>query len=259
MALGVRKILSAFGVTVVLGLASAPSADAALILAGRVTNGSSTDVCSVDNNLSVCTWGTQILDDNPAIGALGFGTAVPVNIGGLLFTTNLNTAEVGPPFNILTSSSTTIRNPTSVTLNAQFAVSSTDFLGPVDGAESTGSGTWINANGSVIHLDYYNDAGNNQGAETPTDTPGILVSSFTDTAVGTTDSFAFNSGLVPVVDPGLFSMTLYYAFDLKPRAQLLARGMAEVKPNTVPEAGSTMAFFGLGLIGVGMLRRRILI
>ena len=43
-------------------------------------------------------------------------------------------------------------------------ISETDFIGPANFVQATGSGTWTEADGSVIDLFYYNDPDNAQGA-----------------------------------------------------------------------------------------------
>ena len=44
-----------------------------------------------------------------------------------------------------------------------------------------------------LDLTYWGDATNTQGADAPTDLPGLLLATFSDVAVGAADAFAFNA------------------------------------------------------------------
>ncbi len=89
----------------------------------------------------------------------------------------------------------------------QLAVNGINFLGPVNAYSASGSGTWQNAIGSTIGLSYFGDASNTQGANTPTNLPGVLLASFADTAASAADAFSFNAH-GPFNAGALFGMSL---------------------------------------------------
>jgi hypothetical protein len=81
-------------------------------------------------------------------------------------------------------------------------------------------GTFRDNEGNGIILNYYVDNANTQGADSPTDTPGSLVDtfSFTQTLPGS-DSFS-HSDTTPFATSSLFSMTMQFSFTLAPGASL---------------------------------------
>jgi hypothetical protein len=176
--------------------------------------------------------------------------------GGLTVEGSSHRQTVGPPTNILSSSSLNIINTTGGDLAFDVAVGATDFVGPIDTAVTTGSGTWINAVGSSISLQWFNDPANAQGADTPDDTPGVQVGdTFTDAPDVAADSFNFVGGPVDVSDPAAFSMTLRFFGTLVDGGTLNSRGQAEIK-EVVVSAPATLLLLGsaLGLLGWRRLR-----
>ena len=248
------RTISALSIVASLGLAALPSAQAALMLASSV-NG--TNICAVDNDASVCTWGVQISDTNPTVGFLGLGTTVaPIVVGGVEVFGSLHIAEFLSGLNSIRSSSLQIINTTLAPVHITVAVSATDFVGPSVEYAASGSGTWTTAAGSSIDLEWYNDPANAQGAETPADRPGNLLNAATDMAFGPVDSFSFNfpggPGFLPLAIPdlGMYSMTLAFDIDLVGGGRLTSRGQNLVKPIALPEPGTlSLLAMTLGLLG----------
>ena len=239
---------------VVLGVAltlSAQAAHAALIMSATIGG---VDVCASDNNLGPCTWGVTILDADPALGSLRLS---PQTIGGVFLEGTAAQATAGS-VNVLDSSSLRIANTSGGVVSATVAISATDFTPPVDTAFASGSGTWQGATGgSTISMAWFDDPANAQGADSPADRPGVQLTTFFDSAGVPVDSWSTGTlGPFAVNDPNPFSMTLWFDITLQPGAELISRGMNEVKPVAVPEPG-LMAMFGMGLgLTSWRLRRR---
>lgn len=186
-------------------------------------------------------------DMNPAVGTIqtANSTINGVLVNGSIQTSTGTSRTPGP--DILNTSSTSIINLTALTKNVTVAVSDTDFIGPVTFFSSAGAGTWQGAIGSTITMNWFDDPLNGQGADTPTDTPGNLVDTFTHKAVTIADSFSHDGGGA-VSDTGPFSMTEQAVFTLTPFGQLINRGQTEIKG--IPES-STWAMMLLGFVGLG--------
>lgn len=209
--------------------------------------GGSTFSC-VDNQASC--------DINPAVGTLQIANQT---IGGVSIGGQLSIATSGTGFSSLNTSSLQVINTTGSGVTYQIAIGATNFSGPVQHFDASGSGTWQGAAGSTITMTYYDDPANSQGADTPTDLPGTLLSTLADTAVGVVDSFNLTqSGAI--FDPALYSMTLGTTGTLTAGAELVSRGQALVKTNVigsteVPEP-SSLLIIGSMLAGFGWFYRR---
>jgi hypothetical protein len=195
-------------------------------------------------------------DTNAAVGQISIANQT---IGGVEIVGSSQFQIIGGTDIINSASFQFINHNTSV-VSILLAISGINFLGPVNHFAASGSGTWQEANGSTIHLSYWGDASNTQGANNPTDLPGLQLASFSDTAAGIADAFSFNSNGVFNAGP-LFGMSIGTTGTLAAwdgiagdEATLVGRSQTLIT-SQVPEPGS-LALLGMAMCGIGVVSRR---
>lgn len=206
----------------------------------------------INGTLFSCTDQDVLCDTNPLLGQLRIADQT---IAGVEIQGSSQFQIIGTTANALNTSSFQFINHNLVAAPITLAISGISFIGPVNTFSASGSGTWQSADGSNLTVTYYGDAANTQGADNPTDLPGLLLATFSDTAVGLADAFAFNS-TGPFLAPGpLFSMSLGTTGTLAAwngqagtEPTLVGRSQTELAI-PVPEPGS-MALVGIGMIGL---------
>jgi hypothetical protein len=215
------------------GFMAAVSAPAHATLQIAVSVGGSTFFCAdgmacdLNSKTGVLEIGTQTIDGVTVNGSIELSTGTPAN----------------PGRDLLSTTSLSIVNGSGAVRDGAVAISDTNFTGPVQRFDVTGSGSWVDALGSSTTYKWFDDPTNTQGASTAFDTPGILLDTFTSKGTSPLHSFSVDS-TGAVSDSSRFSMTLQATAVLSPGASLLDRGQAEVKA-PIPEP-STWAMIGLG-------------
>jgi hypothetical protein len=223
-----------WGLTAAFGLASTPSAADTLRLAGTIGG---VNVCAADNNVA-CGFGIQLTDIDANPGSLSIGETT---IGAINFKGSVQLATPGPANRVLSSSFLTLRNTTGAPVSATIAVGATGFLGVVNGAVTSGSGTFANAGGATTTLTWCHDSTNSQGAELPNDCPGTVDTfSFSVPAGVPVESFAHTAGPFAVTASALFSMTMKVEFTLPAGGQFVSRGQV-MEAVDVPVVDCTVA------------------
>jgi hypothetical protein len=222
------------------GLIFAPDANAVLAISGTV------------GGIAVACQDQAACDTNNAVGQLSIGDQT---LNGVQFIGSSQTQTVGPPTNKLDTSSFQIINNSGASVPISLTVSGTGFTAPTTIFSASGGGTFETAAGSNVNMSFFVDANDAQGAP---GTPGTQVFTGSHTAVGLTDTFQLNSGTLPLVETGPFSMTLLANGTLVDGGSLVGRTQALVTDVTsvpVNEPGS-LALLGGGLAAFGLYRNR---
>lgn len=193
-------------------------------------------------------------DTNPLVGILDIANSAfaGVDVNGSIQVSTGTPAN--PGLDILSTSSLSITNTNGVAVTGSAAISDTDFSSPVSFWQTSGSGTFVKATGATTTFNWYVDPTNTQGANTSTDTPGVLVATFTHPAASPADSFSTDTiGPASLTSP--FSLTEQFTLSLPPGAELLSRGQTIIL--SVPEPSTwAMALLGFGFLGFAAYRRR---
>jgi hypothetical protein len=174
-------------------------------------------------------------------------------------------------WSLLTSAESTVTNSNAYPVRAYVVVSDTDFTSPATLASVTGSATFTGATGSTMHMGFYDDPENVQGADRafsdltdfnanfPSLTPGNLIFEDGFTAADEDDSFSLDEDNIVVSDPSPYSMAMVFDFTLEGpgfmtgHAQSMQKNVASVPefPTFALPAGMV-----IGLVGAILLIRR---
>ena len=190
----------------------------------------------------------QACDTNPLIGVLQIGD---MTIDGVVLNGSIQASTHGP--DVLNTSSLIIRNTNPFAVSGEAVISDTDYFGNIHEIALSGAGTWALASGSTTTNRWFADALNGQGGGPGLLTPGTLLDSFADTAVGAADSYS-HDGLTPFSASGPFSMTEQVDLTLTAGASLVNRGQTMTAVPEPPTWG--LLVIGFAALGLGALTRR---
>ena len=156
--------------------------------------------------------------------------------------------------NSLQMSSSNIVNQSGAPLVVTLLASQTGFVEPVTAVNNSGSLTFNNNIGAPDStLKFWADTANTQGAN-PTNTPGALLETVSGAATTNPDSFS-GSNLAAFAAGAPFSMTEGAALALITGGSITGFNQSMVTTAAIPEPVS-LGVLGMGLIGLGMVRRR---
>jgi hypothetical protein len=197
-------------------------------------------------------------DTNPAVGTIQLANALFAGVfvnGSIILSTG---TPANPGHDELSASSLSIVNTNGVAVTGTAAFGDTSFSAPATFWETSGSGTFVSATGASTTYNWFVDPANTQGAGTPTDTPGIMVDTFSHSAGSEADSFSHNgSGAATLTSP--FSLTEQFTLSLPAGASLLSRGQTIILGVPEPSTWAMMlvGFAGLGFAGWRASRKSI--
>ena len=157
--------------------------------------------------------------------------------------------------NSLQMSSSNIVNQSGAPLTVTLLASQTGFVAPVTAVNNSGSLTFNNNVGaSDSTLKFWADTANVQGAN-PTNTPGALLETVSGAATTNPDSFS-GSNLAAFAAAAPFSMTEGAALALITGGSITGFNQSMVTTAAAIPEPVSLGVLGMGLIGLGMVRRR---
>jgi len=259
-----KRYLAAAGAILALTFTQTP-AQATLLISGSFDGGGA--VFAVDNS-AVNTCGAiavncQLPDLDPTVGTLTLGPTSVGSGGGLSVQGTVQTSDkatVPGTINRLDSTGTQV-TAVSGTHTYIVTIGDTGFIGPVLQATTTGAGQFshlgLGYGDTDILMEWFNDPLNDQGAQTPGDTPGTLLDSFAFDPTGAQNpvSFSHTGGPFGVNDPNLFSMTLQFSGTLQEGVRLTGRELTEIKPLVAVPMPTPLVLIGAGLLAAGLTSR----